>query len=168
MNALPARPWIPPLAPLLTPPLAPLLVGAALAIAPARTSAQDAMMNPALPRTALTAGIHRIQAEVADTPQTRQRGLMMRERLGPNEGMLFVFEDRALHCFWMKNTPLPLSIAFLDDDGTVVNIADMAPRSETTHCPKAAVRYALEMEQGWFDHKGVGAGQRIGGLPGRQ
>ncbi len=123
-------------------------------------------MNPPLPRLALSAGIHRIQAEIADTPQTRQRGLMMREKLGPNEGMLFVFEDAAVHCFWMKNTPLPLSIAFLADDGTVVNIADMAPRSETTHCPARAVRFALEMEQGWFRHKGIEAGQRLRGLPG--
>ena len=125
-------------------------------------SAQEA--NPTLPRTTLTAGIHRISAEVADSPRTRQRGLMMRQGLGPNEGMLFVFEDAAIHCFWMKDTPLPLSIAFVDTEGAVVNVADMAPRSEDSHCPKKPIRYALEMEQGWFAKKGVKAGDRIGGL----
>ena len=121
----------------------------------------------AMPLTELTAGMYRIEAEVAHTFETRQVGLMNRAAMPLHRGMVFVFPEARAHCMWMKNTPLPLSIAFLDDDGTVVNIADMAPRSETTHCPKAAVRYALEMEQGWFDHKGVGAGQRIGGLPGR-
>jgi uncharacterized membrane protein (UPF0127 family) len=136
---------------------------ALLALASATgVSAQEA--NPTLQRTTLTAGIHRISAEVADSPQSRQRGLMMRQRLGPNEGMLFVFEDAAVHCFWMKNTPLPLSIAFIDDQGTVVNVADMAPRSEDSHCPRKPIRYALEMEQGWFGQKGVGPGDRIGGL----
>ena len=127
--------------------------------------AQQERVNPVLPRVALTAGIHRIQAEVADTPQKRQLGLMGREKLGPNEGMLFVFEDQAVHCFWMKNTPLPLSIAFIGNDGAVVNIADMTPFSEDTHCPSKPVRYALEMTQGWFGHKGIVAGSRIGGLP---
>ncbi len=127
-------------------------------------NAQQVPSNPLLPRVALNAGIHRIQAEVADSPQKRQRGLMMREKLGPNEGMLFVFEDQAVHCFWMKNTPLPLSIAFLGDDGAIVNIADMSPLSEDTHCPSRPIRYALEMEQGWFAHKGIVAGNRISGL----
>lgn len=151
--------------PVVTAWLAALLASALSLVAPAQ--AQDDVRNPPLPKLTLTAGIHRIQAEVADDAQSRQRGLMMRERLGNNEGMLFVFEDSAMHCFWMKNTPLPLSIAFLEDDGTVVNIEDMAPRSEKTHCPKRPIRFALEMEQGWFTHKGVGSGQRIGGLPAR-
>lgn len=120
--------------------------------------------NGQLPRKTLTAGIHRINAEIADQPRTRQRGLMMRERLGPNEGMLFVFEDSAVHCFWMKNTPLPLSIAFIDDQGGVVNVADMTPHSEDSHCPLKPIRYALEMEQGWFARRGIGGGDRIGGL----
>ena len=82
-----------------------------------------------------------------------------------NAGMLFVFEQKAGHCFWMKNTELPLSIAFLADDGTIVNIEDMRPHSEDNHCPKAAIRYALEMNQGWFAQKGIKAGAKIGGLP---
>jgi uncharacterized membrane protein (UPF0127 family) len=138
-------------------------VAAFLAVsATLRVSAQE--VNPTLPRTTLTAGIHRISAEVANSPRTRQRGLMMRQRLGPNEGMLFVFEDAAIHCFWMKDTPLPLSIAFVDTEGAVVNVADMAPRSEDSHCPQKPIRYALEMEQGWFVQKGVRPGDRIGGL----
>ena len=139
-------------------------LAAGLSGGPAALAQRD-MANPVLPRIALTAGIHRIQAEVADTPQKRQLGLMGREKLGPNEGMLFVFEDQAVHCFWMKNTPLPLSIAFIGNDGAVVNIADMTPFSEDTHCPSKPVRYALEMTQGWFGHKGIVAGSRIGGLP---
>jgi uncharacterized membrane protein (UPF0127 family) len=113
----------------------------------------------------LNAGMHLIHAELADTPDTRQQGLMHRESLRPNSGMLFVFEEKAGHCFWMKNTPLPLTIAFLADNGTIVNLADMQPRSEQNHCPRAAVRYALEMPQGWFRERGITAGATIGGLP---
>jgi hypothetical protein len=86
---------------------------------------------------------------------------MMRERLGPNEGMIFVFPDKAGHCFWMKNTLIPLSIAFVDDDGTIVNIADMQPHSEASHCPARPIRYALEMEQGWFARRGLKPGGRL-------
>ncbi|HVL07871.1 MAG TPA: DUF192 domain-containing protein [Burkholderiaceae bacterium] len=113
----------------------------------------------------LNAGMHLIHAELADTPDTRQQGLMHRQSLRPNSGMLFVFEEKAGHCFWMKNTPLPLTIAFLADNGTIVNLADMQPQSEQNHCPRAAVRYALEMQQGWFRERGITAGATIGGLP---
>ena len=119
---------------------------------------------PSLPVMSLNAGIHRIMAEVADSPATRARGLMMRTRLGTNEGMLFVFEQADVHCFWMKNTPLPLSIAFIADDGSIVNIEKMQPLSEDSHCPRKAIRFALEMEQGWFAAKGIAPGGRIGGL----
>ncbi|HVG03862.1 MAG TPA: DUF192 domain-containing protein [Burkholderiaceae bacterium] len=119
----------------------------------------------ALPTMKLTIGIHVITAEVASTPQSRMIGLMMREHLAPNHGMAFVFEDKSQHCFWMRNTVIPLSIAFIDDDGTISNIADMAPKSEASTCPLRPVRYALEMSQGWFAKRGVTAGQRIAGLP---
>lgn len=118
-----------------------------------------------LPVTSLTAGMYAIQAEVASTPEARQQGLMYRKTMPAGNGMLFVFEEKAGHCFWMKNTELPLSIAFLADDGTIVNIEDMQPHSESNHCPKAAVRYALEMNKGWFAQKGIKAGAKIGGLP---
>jgi uncharacterized membrane protein (UPF0127 family) len=117
--------------------------------------------QPTLPRVDIQAGMHVIKAEVAADGATRMRGLMMRERLGTNEGMLFVFEQKAGHCFWMKNTLIPLSIAFIDDDGTIANILDMKPHDESSHCPVRAVRYALEMEQGWFAKRGVKAGARL-------
>ena len=123
--------------------------------------------QPTLRTTKLTAGIHVITAEIASTPQSRMIGLMMRERLAPNHGMVFVFEDKSQHCFWMRNTLIPLSIAFIDDDGTVVSIADMAPKSEASTCPQRPVRYALEMDQGWFAKRGVTAGTKISGLPPR-
>ena len=123
--------------------------------------------QPTLRTTKLTAGIHVITAEIASTPQSRMIGLMMRERLAPNHGMVFIFEDKSQHCFWMRNTLIPLSIAFIDDDGTVVSIADMSPKSEASTCPQRPVRYALEMDQGWFAKRGVTAGQKISGLPPR-
>ena len=125
------------------------------------------MPQPTLRTSKLTAGIHVITAEVAATPQSRATGLMMRERLAPNHGMAFVFEDKSQHCFWMRNTLIPLSIAFIEDDGTIVSIADMAPKSEASTCPPRAVRYALEMDQGWFTKRGIAAGNKITGLPPR-
>src|SRR5690606_18223556 len=140
------------------------LPAAGLAWLPAPAAAQEAEPNPTLPQVYLQAGIHRIRAEVADSPAERARGLMMRKSLAPNSGMLFVFPQAAVHCFWMKNTLIPLSIAFLDGDGTIVTLADMEPHDETSHCPARAVRYALEMEQGWFARRGIKTGDRIGGL----
>ena len=133
-----------------------LLTGASVA----QTRAQ-----PPLPTVKLTAGIHVITAEAATTFQTRMVGLMFRERLAPNHGMLFVFEDKAQQCFWMRNTPLPLTIAFIDDDGSIVQLADMKPFATADHCSQKPVRYALEMEQGWFTKRGLAPGARIKGLP---
>lgn len=113
----------------------------------------------------LTAGMHLIQAEVARTPLQRSIGLMNRPTMGGNEGMLFVFEAAGQQCFWMKNTLLPLSIAFLADDGTVVNIEDMQPQTTDSHCSRREVRYALEMNQGWFARRGIKAGSKLGGAP---
>ena len=124
-------------------------------------AAAQGQAQPTLPMVALQAGIHLVKAEVADDERKRAIGLMFRESLAPNHGMLFVFREKAGHCFWMRNTPIPLSIAFLDDDGTIVNIEDMAPRSEDSHCPKRPVRFALEMEQGWFGKRGLAAGAKL-------
>ena len=121
--------------------------------------------QPTLPKVRLTYGMHVITAELATTPQSRTIGMMFRQTTPPNHGMLFVFEYKAQQCFWMRNTPLPLSIAFIDDDGTILQIADMAPQSETMHCSKQPVRFALEMEQGWFAKKGAAVGTKIGGMP---
>jgi hypothetical protein len=120
--------------------------------------------GPPLPVKTLAAGMHRIQAEVAATDATRSRGLMYRKELAPNHGMLFVFEQANVQCFWMRNTLLPLSIAFILDDGTITNIADMAPMTENSHCSTAPVRYTLEMEQGWFANRGITAGKNITGI----
>lgn len=117
-----------------------------------------------MPRVELTAGIHRIQAEVAHTEAQRQQGLMHRTYMAINQGMLFVFPQPQRVCMWMRNTFLPLSVAFLDAQGKIINIADMQPRSDTTHCADAPARYALEMNQGWFAAKGIAAGAAIQGL----
>lgn len=143
-----------------------VLLVAAL-VAALATSLSQAQTAPGVPQSGLpiveiSAGLHRIRAELAATPATRSIGLMHRRSLGPNQGMLFVFPERDGHCFWMRNTLLPLSIAFLADDGRIVNIADMQPLTENPHCPAEAVRLALEMEQGWFERRGLAAGQRLG------
>lgn len=118
-----------------------------------------------LPRLELSAGMHRIDAQVARTPTQRQVGLMQRRDMPAHEGMLFVFEEPATQCFWMKNTLLPLTAAFVADDGTVVNLADMKPQTEDSHCSARPVRYVLEMNQGWFAQRGLKAGSRLSGAP---
>jgi len=95
---------------------------------------------------------------------TRSRGLMFRKSLAPNAGMVFVFDEASQHCMWMKNTYLPLSVAFLDDSGTIINIEDMAPQTEDTHCAQRPARYALEMERGWFASRGIKPGTKLGGI----
>jgi len=133
-----------------------------LVFATSQGSARAQDRNPPLPQIELRAGMHRIVAEVAANDETRSRGLMFREQLAPNHGMLFIFQQASPYCFWMKNTPLALSIAFLRDDGTITNIADMQAHSEKSHCASEPVRFALEMEQGWFVRKGLREGSRIG------
>jgi uncharacterized membrane protein (UPF0127 family) len=137
---------------------------AAFLLAPTTPRAQE-IPQPRLPTVTLKAGMHQILAEVARTPQQQQIGMMMRTAMAPHEGMLFVFDDVSPRCFWMKNTLLPLSIAFIADDGTVVNLADMQPRSEASHCSAQPVRYALEMNQGWFARRAIQAGFRLKGGP---
>ncbi|WP_130483797.1 DUF192 domain-containing protein [Sphaerotilus mobilis] len=137
-----------------------LLALLAMSVAmPARAQVQQ------LPTIELSAGMHRIEAELAANSTQRQIGLMNRPSMPPNHGMLFVFDGPDMHCFWMRNTLLPLSIAFLADDGRIVNIADMQPQNDTSHCPREPVRYALEMNQGWFAKRGFKAGDKIGGGP---
>lgn len=130
-------------------------------------TAQDAPQLD-LPRVELTAGMHRIDAQVAATPQERQTGLMFRKEMPAHEGMLFVFEQPAAQCFWMKNTLLPLTAAFVDDDGTIVNLEDMKPQTLDSHCSAKPVRYVLEMNQGWFAKKGLKAGTKLAGVPFRR
>ena len=113
----------------------------------------------------LTAGIHVINAELATTPQQREIGLMMRPSMEANDGMLFVFEQPGQQCFWMKNTLIPLSIAFLADDGSVVNVDEMASQTLDGHCSAKPVRFVLEMNQGWFAKRGIKPGFKVRGAP---
>ena len=124
-----------------------------------------ATADPALPRMKLQAGAHVFQVEVASTPRQREIGLMGRSRLEDDAGMLFVFEQKGTHCFWMRNTLIPLSIAFLADDGTIVDIQDMQPQTLTFHCPRGPIRYALEVPHGGFRSKGIELGMRVSGGP---
>ena len=126
--------------------------------------AQDAPQMD-LPRVKLSAGMHQITAQVAQTPDQRSTGLMFRKEMPQPEGMLFVFEQASMQCFWMKNTLLPLTAAFVADNGEIVNLADMKPQTEAPHCSAKPVRYVLEMNQGWFAKKGIKAGSRLGGEP---
>jgi uncharacterized protein len=116
------------------------------------------------PTIELSAGIHVIRAEIARTYESRAQGLMFRKHLGPNEGMLFVFPQADSHCMWMKNTLIPLAVAFIDEDGKVVSISEMQPQSETSHCARAPAKFALEMSRGWFASKGIAPGATIRGL----
>jgi uncharacterized membrane protein (UPF0127 family) len=126
-----------------------------------------AQVNAGLPSIELKTGIYRIQAELADTPKAREVGLMNRTSLATNSGMLFVFEQKASHCFWMKNTKIPLSIAFIADDGKIINIDEMQAETANNHCPTVAVRYALEMNKQWFSERVIVPGTLVQGLPKR-
>jgi uncharacterized membrane protein (UPF0127 family) len=137
------------------------LLLAALWIAAPLAAAQP---QARLPTLALNAGIHLIQAEVASTNPSRAQGLMFRKSLAANQGMLFVFAEVERHCMWMRNTYVPLSVAFMDEAGVILNIADMQPQTENSHCAAGPARYALEMNQGWFAAKGIKPGARISGL----
>ncbi len=120
-----------------------------------------------LPVIELQAGMYRIEAELADTPAARQTGLMYRTYLPTNSGMLFIFPEKAIHCFWMRSTKLPLTIAFIEDDGRIINLSDMEPETQNNHCPKTPIRYALEMNQKWFSQRALAPGTQITGLPKR-
>ncbi len=137
----------------------------ALALTAAAVAQGGAGVAQTLPAITLQAGMHTIRAALAQTPEQRQTGLMFRREMPQHEGMLFVFDEASPQCFWMKNTVLPLSIAFLADDGSVVNIADMQPQALDSHCSTRPVRFVLEMNQGWFAKRGVKPGSKISGPP---
>jgi uncharacterized membrane protein (UPF0127 family) len=130
-------------------------------------SLASAQSNPApqmgLARTTLTAGMHRLDVQLAQTPDQRQIGLMWRKDMPVHEGMLFVFEQASTQCFWMRNTLIPLTAAFVEDDGTIVNLADMQPQSDDSHCSSKPVRFVLEMNQGWFTKRQIKPGFKLGG-----
>lgn len=136
------------------------IVGALLGLAVSVTAwAQNSM-----PVIELTAGFHRIEAEVAANDPHRQRGLMNRRTMPAQRGMLFVFPQNNTHCMWMRNTFLPLSVAFIDAAGIVINIEDMQPQTEDNHCARRPARYALEMNLGWFAQRGLQPGVKLNGL----
>lgn len=118
----------------------------------------------AMPLMELSAGMHRIEAEVAANQQNRMVGLMNRKAMAPQRGMLFVFPQQNTHCMWMRNTLIPLSVAFLDEDGTIINIENMQPQTEDNHCAKVPARYALEMNLGWFAQRGISPGAKLKGI----
>jgi len=131
--------------------------GALISMAP--SAAQEPQTN--LQRAVIHAGMFQIDAQIANTPQQRQIGLMFRKDMPTHEGMLFIFEEPQKLCFWMKNTLLPLTAAFVDDDGGIVNLVDMQPQSTDSHCSEKPVRYVLEMNQGWFAKKKIGKGYKL-------
>jgi len=108
---------------------------------------------------------HELHAEYAQTVAQRERGLMGRSELARDSGMLFRFDEVRRHCLWMKDTPLPLSAAFFDEDGAVVDVIDLQPLNLEIRCSKRPARYALEMDQGWFAERGIGRGARLEGIP---
>ena len=138
-----------------------LCLGLLLSVFGLQASAQAPQMN--LQRAQLSAGMHLLDVQLALTPEQRQIGLMWRKEMPQHEGMLFVFEQPATQCFWMRNTLLPLTAAFVDDDGTIVNLADMKPQNDDSHCSLKPVRFVLEMNQGWFAKRNIKAGYRLGG-----
>ena len=117
-----------------------------------------------MPRMELTAGFYRIEAEVAANQTNRMQGLMHRRSMQPNEGMIFVFTQEERHCMWMRNTFLPLSVAFLDSEGRILNIENMEPQTEDNHCARKPARYALEMNLGWFAQRGIKPGTKLNGI----
>ena len=126
--------------------------------------ATAAVAESALPAAELGFGMYRIEAEVAHTFETRQTGLMNRTAMPLHRGMVFVFPEARAHCMWMKNTPLPLSVAFVDDHGKVINIEDMQPHTTDNHCAAGLARFALEMNLGWFAERGIKAGDTLRGF----
>lgn len=142
------------------------LLAAACVVAAGLAPAAQAQEGPqSLPTINLTAGMYIIHAELATTERERAIGLMFRDSMPQQAGMLFAFEEPGVQCFWMRNTLIPLSAAFIEDDGTIVNIVEMQPRTEDSHCSEKPVRFVLEMNKGWFDKRGFKPGMRIAGAP---
>ncbi|MEN9587032.1 MAG: hypothetical protein RIT15_607 [Pseudomonadota bacterium] len=139
-----------------------LLISILITIASFASYAQAPQTH--LQRAVLSLGMFQIDAQIAQTPEERQIGLMFRAQMPQAEGMIFIFEEPSKQCFWMKNTILPLTAAFIADDGTILNLADMKPQTTETHCSAKPVRFVLEMNQGWFAKKGIKAGSKLKGV----
>jgi uncharacterized membrane protein (UPF0127 family) len=141
------------------------LAAACLSISPSVRAQSENGQPQRLATTTLGAGMYNIKVEVAQTPQEHATGLMWRTSMPANEGMLFIFPRAGQQCFWMKNTLLPLSIAFIDDNGRIVNLDEMQPQTENPHCSAQPVRFVLEMNKGWFKKHGFKPGDQLKGAP---
>ncbi len=124
----------------------------------------DEKPQTGLPKITLYAGGQTIHADVAATEATRQVGLMFRKQMGKNDGMMFVFPQLAYHAMWMKNTLIPLSVAYMDDNGKILSIHEMEPQTEIPHQAAGPARFALEMNAAWFSTHKVNVGDTIKGL----
>lgn len=138
------------------------IMGTAFALTPTYSFAQQ---SQSFPIVSLNAGMHVIKAEVATTEAQREQGLMFRKQMGENEGMVFIFDQPAGICMWMKNTLIPLSVAFLDEKGAIINVEEMQKETLDSHCAQKPARYALEMNPGWFKKRNLKAGTVIQGIP---
>ena len=136
-----------------------------LALALGILTAAPAGAESRLPTTTLRIGPHALKVEVVRTDEQRSRGLMFREKLGRDDGMLFVFDEPAYHSMWMKNTLIPLSVAFVDAQGVILNILDMEPQTLDSHMSAGPSIYAIETNKGWFAGKKIKAGDKVAGLP---
>jgi hypothetical protein len=130
-------------------------------------AAWHARADAPMPTRLLKLGSHALKVEVAQTEEQRSQGLMFRKKLGRDEGMLFIFEDPGYYAMWMKNTLIPLSVAFVDASGVVLNVADMEPQTLDSHGAQGPAVYAIEANKGWFAEHKVGAGDKVTGLPKR-
>ena len=144
-------------------PAALALVGTLVFFCTSATVSAQEVAQTNLERVKLSSGMYQIEAQVAASAAERQTGLMFRKEMPQHEGMIFVFEQATQQCFWMKNTMLALTAAFIADDGTIVNLADMKPQTVEPHCSEKPVRYVLEMNRGWFAKKGIKAGSKLQG-----
>ena len=147
-----------------------LLVAVLLLVVPAATRADNSAVGSCVDAAAPYAEVQidtypRLNLEIARTPAEHEVGLMFRSTMPASDGMLFIFEQPGQQCFWMRNTLIPLSVAFIGDDGSVVNIDDMKPQTLDSHCSAKPVRFVLEMNEGWFAKRGIKAGSRLRGGP---
>ena len=140
-------------------------VGRAGLLAGLLSASACAWSDAALRTTELRIGKHALRVEVAESDPQREKGLMFREKLGRNDGMLFIFDDPGYHAMWMMNTYIPLSVAFVDKDGVILNIEDMQPRTLDGHQAAGPAVYAIETNKGWFAERHITPGQKVSGLP---
>jgi len=127
--------------------------------------ASVAFADAALKTTTVRIGTHALKVEVAQSDPEREKGLMFREKLGRNDGMLFIFDDPGYHSMWMMNTYIPLSVAFVDRQGVILNIEDMEPRTTESHTAAGPAVYAIETNKGWFSERKIKPGEKVTGLP---